>query len=201
MRIVLTIVTPLVLGSTLHAPRVEAAPPTERAGRAEIAAACRAAAAPGPEHARLAELAGTWRYRFSLWLDPAGQPVTSEGFARKHLILGGRYLVEESERSYMGAPFHGLGITGHDNATKQLVGIWLDDMSTDLVRSTGRIDEQGALTFSGEVPDPTGGPPQRFRSVLRALDHDRHVVEGYLTPTGGTEFLHLRIEYRRTRAL
>src|SRR5438552_1548423 len=90
------------------------------------------AMAPGPEQEKLKEMAGNWDCAVKFFPpEMAGAAQESKGTANMEMILGGRYIVQKFEGSMpMGAqsmPFHGMGITGYDNAEKKYVSIWCDD--------------------------------------------------------------------------
>jgi hypothetical protein len=152
---------------------------------------------PGAPHAELAEQAGEWRMAGTMWGEKGAPPVTFKGLATKTMVLGGRFLQEEVTGDFMDHVFHGLGLTGYDNVTKQYVGVWLDNMATGLPYFTGQADGPGARTFKSMANDPMTGKAIRTRSVGKQVDHDHLTYESYITLPDGTEQLHMRLEYTR----
>jgi len=62
------------------------------------------AATPGPEHQRLAKLAGKWKLQVTSWMAPGAPPQKSEATAEFKTILGGRYLHQEVKGNMMDQP-------------------------------------------------------------------------------------------------
>ena len=46
-------------------------------------------------------------------------------------------------------PFQGLGFTGYDNHPKKYVGVWIDNMTTSIMTSSGTFDA-GGKTFTND---------------------------------------------------
>jgi hypothetical protein len=170
----------------------QAAPPTDAESQAWAKAGT-----PGPQHARLAELAGTWHYSLTIWGHPGDEPVRAGGTSRKTMILGGRFLQDETTGESFGMPFHGLGLIGHDNVEDRLVSTWTDNMGTGLLMVTGAFADDGSMILRGSVLDPVTREHDAIRMVTRFLDRDHHVFESYVTPPGGSEHLQMRCEYAR----
>lgn len=59
-------------------------------------------ATPGPEHALLTRLAGTWDATMKSWMDPAQPPMVSTGSSEQQMVLGGRFLRQEYTGEMMG---------------------------------------------------------------------------------------------------
>jgi hypothetical protein len=155
------------------------------------------AAQPGPNHAFLARLAGTFKATVKTWMGP-GEPEVSEGVSENTLILGGRYLHQKYSGSIMGQPFEGLGLTGYDNTLKKFTGLWIDSMSTGMMTSEAALDASGTLLNSVETyPDPLTGTMKKTRSVFRLVNADTHVMEMYDTGPDGKEFKMMEITYTR----
>ena len=152
---------------------------------------------PGEPHAELAELAGEWSYTVTVWEEPKGEPTVLHGVSLKTMIMGGRFLREELTGEYMGQPFKGYGLTGHDNVTGEYVSIWLDNMGTGIHFYTGEETARGERTYTSTVHDPISGKAMATRSVGRTIDRDNHDFESYMTLPDGTEFLHMRVDYTR----
>src|SRR5439155_6493988 len=71
------------------------APPQMSAAEQEMMQKYMQAATPGPEHQRLAKLAGKWKLQFTSWFAPGAPPQKSEGTAEFKTVLGGRYVQQE----------------------------------------------------------------------------------------------------------
>ncbi|MEW5763913.1 MAG: DUF1579 domain-containing protein [Acidobacteriota bacterium] len=155
------------------------------------------AAQPGPGHAFLAQLVGTFKATVKSWMGP-GEPEVSEGISENTMIFGGRYLHQKFTGSVMGQTFEGLGLTGFDNTFQKFTGLWIDSMSTGMMTSEASLDATGKVLNSVETyPDPLTGKVKRTRSVLKIVDADTHVMEMYDVGPDGKEFRMMEITYRR----
>src|SRR4051812_27745850 len=90
----------------------------------EQMAATMKAMQPGPQHAQMAKLAGSYTVAGKMWMDPAGPAVETKGTAEFTVILDGRYVRQDYKGSMpMGPgqemPFTGIGLDGYDNVAKK----------------------------------------------------------------------------------
>jgi len=93
-------------------------------------------------------------------------------------------------------PFHGLGITGFDNAEKKYVGIWCDDMGTGIMMTKGTSDGN-ALTMEGEFMDPMMKQMIKIKEVVTKVDADHHNFEMFMTGPKGDLVKVMEIAYTR----
>ncbi len=157
------------------------------------------AAQPGPNHKFLAQFAGTWVATSKWWTGP-GEPEVSKGVSENRMILGGRYLQERYEGAAMGKPFHGMGLIGFDNVSKEFVSIWVDDISTGIMTGTATLDASGKVLNSVDtMNDPLTGRPTKSRSVLKVVSADEHIMEMYGPGPDGKEMLVMEITYVRKK--
>lgn len=161
-------------------------------------AAWEAAGALGPEHAKLAAMAGTWDVTSTMWMPGAPEPTVSVGVAERTLRLGGRVLAENFTAEMMGQPFEGMAHTGYDNVTKRWWSTWSDTMSTAVIVLYGDSKDESTDEFSGTMTDPVGGLPIAMRIVI-ALTPDREVHTFYETHTGASEVKSMELVYVRKR--
>lgn len=154
---------------------------------------------PGPNHKVLQQMAGTWDATAKWWAGP-GEPEVTRGVSVNKMILGGRYLQQSYEGTAMGKPFHGMGLMAFDNVAQAFTGIWIDDMSTGIMTSTGSLDPSGTtLTSVSTVNDPLAKGPKKGRDVIRFEGPDRHVMEMYDTGPDGKEMKVMEITYSRRK--
>ncbi|MEE8525903.1 MAG: DUF1579 domain-containing protein [Thermoanaerobaculia bacterium] len=163
---------------------------------AAMEAAWAKAGAPGENHEFLARLEGDWTFESKMWMDPSAPPMESQGAAEKTMILGGRYLQEESSGEAMGQPFHGRALTAFDNVSGEFAGTWIDNMGTGILISRGSRDGD-SLTLIGEMTDPMSQQQMKLRMVTRIVDEDHHVFDYYVTMPGIPELKQMVIEYTR----
>jgi hypothetical protein len=156
------------------------------------------AGAPGEQHARLAQLAGLWNVRQSLWLE-AGKPAQVDlGTAMFTMVLGGRQL-QQDLRMASSTPFQGIGYMGYDQATRSFVTIWMDVNLTDILLLRGAYDERARVyRFRGEMSGDEGRKIP-MREELR-IDDATHFVVSYYETREGREALVVELEYSRSSA-
>ena len=158
-------------------------------------------AVPGPEHKRLDPLVG--KFGATTWFKMAadGPEQTSTGTTTNEWILDGRFLQQRMEGSFQGTPFHGIGITGFNNATKRYEGFWIDSMGTMMMPlATGTANSTGkVITFSRTMLDPIMNQMITTREVLTIVDDNRHTFEWYQPGPDGKEFRMMHAEYVRAR--
>jgi hypothetical protein len=153
----------------------------------EFAKAMAEAGKPGPEHARLQALAGTWDYTCKFWLDPSQPPMESKGTIERRLILGGRFLEERvTGTNFDGKPgFEGLSLIGYDNGRKKYTSTWNCNMGTGTCLGLGSADESGSkLTFQTEAYCPLQKKTIKGREEIRVEGSDKVVAESFVTENG-----------------
>jgi hypothetical protein len=174
------------------------------ADQAAMAEAYMKAAAPGPEHARLKEMAGEWDAEVKV-MQPDGSRSTSKGVMHAKMILGDRYLQLNYEGEMdMGPagkmPFHGVGIGGYDKGKKKYTSVWIDEMSTAMMITEGTVDANGVLTTEGSMTDPMSGQPMKVKEVSSTVDKDHHKYELHMSEPGSPNVTKiLEITYTRKK--
>jgi hypothetical protein len=155
-------------------------------------------ATPGEAHKKLEPMVGTWTTTVTMWMDPAAPPQTSEGVSENRMVLGGRWLEQRFEGTFLGGPFSGIGYTGYDNAKNHYVGWWMDTATTAAMMSIGKADASGKkMTFQGAMDDPMTGEPVQLKDVLTIVDADHHNFEMWTTGPDGTSHKSMEIQYVR----
>jgi len=156
-------------------------------------------ATPGEGHKVLENLVGSWDYSLKYWSSPDTPPEESTGTNEVKWILGGRFLEMNVTGTAMGQPFEGMGILGYDNAKKEYVNTWLDNMGTGIMSATGTYDpETKTMTEMGTYTDPMAGT-QQFKSVTKFVDEDHFTYEMYTYAPDGSEFRNMEIKYTRKK--
>jgi hypothetical protein len=155
---------------------------------------------PGPMHAHLAPLVGSWDLTTRYRMTPEAPWEESTARAEREWILDGRFVKETVEAEYMNQPFHGIGFFGYDNVREEYGFVWLDNMVTGMMTASGSSSDGGTtITFEGTNADPMSGEKDAwFRHVLRIVSDDENVFEMYARDPGGGEFQ--TMEIRATRA-
>ena len=152
---------------------------------------------PGPMHEMLAKSVGDWKTISRFWMDPAGEPMETEGTGKTEMILGGRYQKSTHNSSMMGMETEGIFIMGYDNATEEFTSIWIDNIGTGTAIAKGRYDEgTNSITMNGTMVDPMSKQEMNIRVVLKYLDNDNNLMEMYVL-YNGEEFKSMEIEFVR----
>jgi uncharacterized protein DUF1579 len=165
----------------------------------EMMAAMMKLAAPGPEHAALNPLVGSWKTVIKTWAAPSAEPASSEGTCDRNWVMGGRYLVGNFKGNFQGMPFEGMELLGYDNIKKQYVSSWIDNMGTGILSSQGGAMDPSthSFTLSGTFPDPTG-KEQAIRQVTNIVDGNTYVQTMYAN-MGGQEAKMMEITFTRAK--
>jgi len=149
---------------------------------------------PGPMHEMMTESVGEWKTKTTFWMDPAGEPMETEGTAKFEMILGGRYMKSTHKGMVMGMPFTGIMLQAYDNATKEFIAIWIDNLGTGMSVSKGTYDEgTRILNFTGTMIDPASGKELNYRQTVQLTDDNHQVVEMFIQENG-KEFKNMVIE-------
>ncbi len=192
----------LLLAASIRPARAEdakaKAPPQMSAAEQAMMEKYMKAATPGPEHQKLAKLAGKWKLQVTAWMAPGAPPEKSEGTAEFTSLLGGRYLQQEVHGNMGGQPFEGRGVEGYDNVTKESFGTWMDTMSTGLLVARGKCAADAKkCTYRGTMPDAVAGKAVPMTEILTYTDDDHFSFELHGPGPDGKVFKMIEIAYTR----
>lgn len=156
-------------------------------------------ATPGPEHAVLQPLAGTWKASIKSYMTP-GDPMVSQGTLDRTWIMGGRYLVGKHTGDFMGMPFEGMEILGFDRQHGKYVSTWIDNMGTGIaLAQDGTWDPATkSLSMTMSFDDPVTGRPTASRMVTKIVNDDTVLY----TMTGqrdGKDYTQMEATYTRVK--
>jgi len=154
---------------------------------------------PGPMHQMLAKGVGEWKTEITMWMDPSQPPMTVEGKAVCEALLDGRYFQTRHESTMMGMPFHGVDVSGYDNAKKKFFSTWIDNMGTGVMHLEGAFDEATkTVILTGTAVDPMGKEVQ-VREVIKEIDADNTLFEMY-NSQDGKEFKSMEMKLIRVKS-
>jgi len=152
---------------------------------------------PGPMHEMMAKSIGEWKTTSKFWMNPAGEPMITEGTAKTEMILGGRYQKTVHNGVMMGMPSEGMYILGYDNVTNEFTSVWIDNLGTGTSVAKGTYDESiKILTMNGTMVDPFTKQEMNIKTVMKIVDDSHHLFEMYLNYEG-QEFKSMEIEFVR----
>lgn len=160
--------------------------------------AYQAAGALGHEHEMLAESVGEYDMVVRTWMGPGGEVMEESGTAKRHMMLGGRVMVEEVSSTMMGMPFDGYGLSGFDNVTGKYWATWNDSMSTGIMVAEGTCDEMGGTcTFIGTYNDPVTKQETTSRMTIEHTDETTELFTMYGPGPDGNEMKMMEITYTK----
>lgn len=150
---------------------------------------------PGPWHAALEPMVGSFHARTTFVMSKGEQPSVSEGSSENRWVLGGRYLEQLYRGMSMGMPFEGIGYTGYENVKQRYVGTWMDSFGTGLMnsRGTGKPTSR-VMEFEAMAHEPSG-KVMKFLCKITIQDHDHHTYE--MWTLGPQRFRSMLVEYTR----
>jgi len=154
-------------------------------------------ATPSAAHKMMDGMVGTWDTKVTAWMMPGQPPMESAGSSEISWIMGGRYIQEKATGSFMGQPFNGMGITGYDNAKKQYVGTWVDNMGTGIMSSTGSTTDGKVWMFKGASTDPMTGKDMPSEMKITVADKDHYSAEMWGPAPDGKMYKMMEIAYTR----
>ena len=155
---------------------------------------------PGIHHQHLQQFVGTWNATVKNWMSPDAPPQVSTGIAESKMILEGRFLMMDFKSEFMKQPFTGVGIQGYDNVKNEYVGIWMDNMTSGMMISTGKCEQDGKVFTSYSVTmNPVTKKNEKSKSVTRIIDKDKHIDEMFMIGPDGKEFKNMEITYIRKK--
>lgn len=177
----------------------KAAAPAAQDDKAAMEAMMKAGT-PGEAHKKLEPLVGTFDAKVTTWMKPGQPPVESSGTSEAKMALGGRFLEERFEGTFMGQPFSGVGYTGYDNVQKKYVATWMDSMSTGVMISNGKPEADGkTFAMTGSMADPMTGKMTSIKEKVIVTDSDHHTFEMWTPGPDGKVFKTMEITYTRKK--
>src|SRR5579864_5679873 len=131
---------------------------------------------PGAPQASLAKLAGDYTRVITFVGQTGSAAAPSSGTSKFSVVLGGRFLLEESQDTVFGRPVEGLRIYGYNNTTKQYEMIRMYTMSTGMTLMKGTSSDGGkTIEFTGDT-QTSGMGQMTLHARLRQIDDDQFVV-------------------------
>ena len=140
---------------------------------------------PGPMHEMMAGSVGEWKSKNTFWMDPAGEPMVSEGTVKFEMIMDGRYMKSTHKGMVMEMPFTGMFLQAYDNVTKEFIAIWIDNLGTGMSVSKGTYDDgTKTLKSTGTMIDPMSGKEVHYRQTVQLIDDNHQVMEMFMQEDG-----------------
>jgi hypothetical protein len=152
---------------------------------------------PGTEHKALEPMVGRWNAKVTMWMKPGDKPQESTGVAEMVWVLNNHFMKQDYHGMMMGKPFEGIGYTGYDKVRGEYQSIWMDNMATGLMYSTGP-GGGGVVKQSGTFGCPmTGDKAMWMRSEMKINSPNQITYTSYGKDASGKEFKGMEIVYTR----
>lgn len=167
-----------------------AAEPSTRSTRTSVALG------PGPEHARLTAMSGTWDVELTFWFQPGGRPVVSKGTSTIRPLFDGLFIEEKIEGALNGVPFTTLAWTGFNTSTHQYEATRIASTNTSRIAEAGAWDDQ-ARHFELKASYLLAGDTWTQRTVIEPTSANTMVATSYLSFGKVPEWKAVEIKYAR----
>lgn len=157
-------------------------------------------ATPSKVHEMLAKDTGTWDAEMSFWSPGSLEPMKATSVAVYKMILDGKFQEGIFKGDMWGMSFEGRGMTAYDNASKEFITTWIDNMGTGMLVSRGQYDEASkSITFNGAMVDPVSGKEKKVKEVITYIDDNTQKMEMFDMDAKGKEFKSMEILSKRRK--
>jgi hypothetical protein len=155
--------------------------------------------APGPEHAILGPLAGSWDVTIS-FPDGRGGLIAGRAACEAGWTFDGRFLRMSYRSSFGGRPLEVVRYLGFDRHRARYVEVHFESTHTDVLHSEGAIDAGArTLTAVGTHVDVLAGRPATVRTVTTIAGSDAFTLEMVYLDDAGRPARTVTLEHRRAR--
>jgi len=157
-------------------------------------------ATPSKAHEMLAKDTGTWDAEMTFWMPESPEPMKATSVATYKMILDGKYQEGVFKGDMWGMAFEGRGMTAYDNASKEFIATWIDNMGTGMLVSRGQYDEASkSITFNGNMVDPVTGKEKKIKEIITYIDDNTQKLEMFDIDANGKEFKNMEILSKRRK--
>ena len=140
----------------------------------------------GSPHHFFTQIAGAWKGKSKLWLEPEVLADESPVQGSIQLVLDGRFALYLYEGFIEGEAQHGIFTFGYNTILNRFEASWIDSFhnNTAIMFCEGSEKENGFQVF-GSYTDPTGGPDWGWRTEVILEDADHLTITAYnILPDG-----------------
>jgi len=151
---------------------------------------------PGPEHARLAAMVGTWDVEMSIWSQPGRPALTVKATSTIRALFGGLFVEEQIEGALMGTPFTTMAWTGFNTDTRKYEATRIASTNPIRIAETGVFDEK-TKRFELSADYSMAGDTWHQRTVIEQTSRDVMIAASYLRFGAVPEWKGVEIKYTR----
>ncbi len=153
---------------------------------------------PGDMHKWMAKSAGTWTGEVSTWMDPSAPPMKSTATIVHKMAMNGLYQMGDYKGTMMGQPFMGHSILAYDNAKKEFINTWVDNMGSGIVVMRGTWDDgTKTLRLKGMQTNPVDGKDTELREENKFIDDNTQMMTMYGAGMDGKEMKLMEATFKR----
>ncbi len=163
---------------------------------------------PSANHKHFDQFVGDWQTTTKMFMAPGMPPIETSGTANFELILGGRFLQQQTTGTFKipgvdgqmtEMPMDGMGLFGYDNNRKLYTMVFSSSMDTAIFSASGGISQdRKTMTMFGEMDEPlTGEVGKAVRHVTKMIDADHFVLQ-IAEVIYGEPFTVVEVSYWRT---
>src|SRR5215471_16445803 len=151
---------------------------------------------PGPEHARLTAMSGTWDVEMTFWTQPGRPGLTTKGTSTIRPLFDGLFIEEKIEGTLNGMPFTTLAWTGFNTGTHQYEATRIASTNSIRIAESGVWNEQNRR-FELKATYALAGDTWTQRTVIEPTSADAMVASSYLSFGTVPEWKAVEIKYTR----
>lgn len=153
---------------------------------------------PGPEHARLTALVGTWDVQLTFWLRPGAAGITTTGTSTIRPLFDGLFIEEQIDGLLNGTPFTTLSWTGFNTVTREYEATRIASTNTIRIAENGVWnDHAGQFELKGSYT--LGADTWTQRTVIQPSPADTMIVSSYLSFGKVPEWKAVEIRYKKRK--
>ncbi|HKW46364.1 MAG TPA: DUF1579 family protein [Gemmatimonadaceae bacterium] len=187
--------TATVIATALAAASALAGIPAH-ANPAAIASSKSVKLGPGPEHARLTALSGTYDVQLTFWFRPGANGITTTGTSTIRPLLGGLFIEEQIDGVLNGTPFTTLSWTGFNTGSREYEATRIASTNTSRITESGVWNDQsGQFELKGSYK--LGADTWAQRTVIQPSSADTMVASSYLSFGTVPEWKAVEIRYKK----
>ena len=154
-------------------------------------------AAAGAEHTELLKLSGDYDRVVKFLGQTGAMAAPSKGTCKITVVLGGKFLMEESHDTVFGKPVDGLRIYGYNDATKQYEMARMYTMSNAITMMKGTSSDGGkTIDYAGGT---AGMGDTALHAKLERVNNDEFTVTMSSTDANGKDTPFQETIYRRKK--
>jgi Protein of unknown function (DUF1579) len=157
------------------------------------------AIAPGPEHARLTAMCGTWDIEMTFWFQPGRPGIPTKGTSTIRPLFDGTFIEEKIEATLNGAPVTTMSWTGYNTDSKKYEATRIASTNTARITETGIFDEK-TRQFELKADYALAGDTWHQRTVIQQSSADAMTAASYLSFGAVPEWKAVEIKYTRRKS-